>query len=52
MAEGTAVATLTESGNQMCLTTCLGFVMFDREKDGPHLLRQLEAAVNLLRESL
>lgn len=52
IAEGTAVAGLTQSGARMCLTTCLGFVMFDRDKDGPHLLRQLEAACDLLRKEL
>ena len=46
------IAGFTESGDSCMLITCLGFVQFSRKKDGASLLRQLEAAVDLLREKL
>lgn len=52
IADAAGVAALSESGNDCILVTCLGFVRFRRKEDGPHLLRQLEAAVDLLRENL
>lgn len=51
-ADSAAVAAFTERGNDCMLTTCMGFVRFRRAEDGPHLLKQLEAAVELLRDSL
>lgn len=47
----TPVAAVTRVGDNTMLTTCLGWVMFDPE-DGPHLLRQLESAVDLLRKEI
>ncbi len=47
-----AVPYLDEVGNSLFLVTCPGFVYFDREEDGPHLLRQLKAAVKLLEDNL
>lgn len=51
MSKKTPVAAVTQVGESTMLTTCLGWVMFDRE-DGPHLLRQLEAAVDILRKEI
>lgn len=48
----TPVAAFDEQGDKVMLTTCLGWVMFDREEDGPEILRQIEAAVKLLRDNL
>lgn len=39
-------------GGKAMLTTCIGFVQFDLAEDGPHILRQLETACDLLRDEL
>lgn len=46
------VAMLDRQGSKMYLLTCLGFVQFDLEDDGPVILARLEAAVDLLRKEL
>lgn len=45
-------ASINQQGDKTFLTTCLGFVYFDLRDDGPHILRQLEAACDLLRREL
>lgn len=47
------IAGITDVGkDSMMLTTCLGWVVFNPRRDGPHLLQQLDAAVKLLKENL
>jgi hypothetical protein len=46
------VAAIDTMRDKTMLTTCLGWVMFDLHEDGPHILRQLEAACDLLRKEL